>query len=64
MTDTSPTHTVRSWLGIPYATAERFRRPTSCHSTPTCLTTRKVPHRSNPGTPAGSKPTTDSARTA
>ena len=21
------THLVRSWLGIPYATAERFRRP-------------------------------------
>jgi para-nitrobenzyl esterase len=28
MTDISPTHAVRSWLGIPYATAERFRRPT------------------------------------
>jgi para-nitrobenzyl esterase len=32
MTDTSSTptdeHAVRSWLGIPYASAERFRRPT------------------------------------
>lgn len=32
MTDTSSTltneHAVRSWLGIPYAAAERFRRPT------------------------------------
>lgn len=29
MTDGSaPPHAVRSWLGIPYATAERFRRPT------------------------------------
>ncbi|MGO4188658.1 carboxylesterase family protein [Pseudarthrobacter sp. TAF60_1] len=28
MTDTTPTHPVRSWLGIPYATAERFRKPT------------------------------------
>jgi para-nitrobenzyl esterase len=27
MTDTAA-HSIRSWLGIPYATAERFRRPT------------------------------------
>ncbi|MBT2495214.1 carboxylesterase/lipase family protein [Microbacterium sp. ISL-59] len=27
MTDTTQTHPVRSWLGIPYATAERFRKP-------------------------------------
>ena len=27
MTDTPAPHPVRSWLGIPYATAERFRRP-------------------------------------
>ena len=28
MTETPAPHAVRSWLGIPYATAERFRRPT------------------------------------
>ncbi|MEX0158672.1 MULTISPECIES: carboxylesterase family protein [unclassified Microbacterium] len=27
MADTTRTHPVRSWLGIPYATAERFRKP-------------------------------------
>ncbi|MEV7693007.1 carboxylesterase family protein [Microbacterium sp. NPDC089189] len=27
MTESAPTHPVRSWLGIPYATAERFRKP-------------------------------------
>jgi para-nitrobenzyl esterase len=27
MTDTAAPHAVRSWLGIPYATAGRFRRP-------------------------------------
>jgi para-nitrobenzyl esterase len=28
MTDAPAPHAARSWLGIPYATAERFRRPT------------------------------------
>jgi para-nitrobenzyl esterase len=28
MTETPAPHAERSWLGTPYATAERFRRPT------------------------------------
>lgn len=47
MTDTSGTstneHAVRSWLGIPYATAERFRRPTLFPFNPDLPYDRKGP---------------------
>lgn len=44
MTDIDTTaHAVRSWLGIPYATAERFRRPTQLAFNPDLPYDRKGP---------------------
>ena len=65
MTDTNAAaQPIRSWLGIPYATAERFRRPVLLPFDPDRPYDQKGPAPIKPATPAGSKPTTGSARTA
>lgn len=63
-TDTADQGAVRSWLGIPYATADRFRSPKVVPFDPDLPYDQKGQGRSRPVTPAGSRPTTGSARTA
>ncbi|MGG7099477.1 hypothetical protein [Rhodococcus sp. 24CO] len=64
MTGTIETHPVRSWLGIPFSTAERFRSPVLIPYDPDLPYDEKGPAPSKPALPPGSRPTTDSAKTA
>ncbi|ALE06186.1 carboxylesterase [Arthrobacter sp. ERGS1:01] len=49
MTDSAPTNAVRTWLGIPYATAKRFRRPTVLPFNPELPYDQKGPAPLHPG---------------